>query len=154
MKTYKQLINEYTRVRQSKVDFDSGVKTARFTGSPQGMENPHTNAGYRTARDMGSGLPADQGGDGSMGSGKGQDALKFTRKERVTATEKMAARARLRKRGWVMEPNGKCHLIDPTTFVLPEGWIRGMKRYEDTYKGRMKKTAKNNNGNATLDMLF
>jgi len=29
-----------------------------------------------------------------------------------------------------------------------------MKRYDDTYKGRMKKNAKNNSGNATLDMLF
>jgi hypothetical protein len=93
MKTYKQLINEVTRIRKNKEAFDIGVKTARFTGTPEGMQNPHTNAGYRTARDMGSGLPADQGGDGSMGSGKGQDALKFTRKERVTATEKMAARA-------------------------------------------------------------
>lgn len=93
MKTFKQLINEYTRVRQSKVAFDSGVKTARFAGTPEGMQNPHTDAGYRTARDMGSGLPADQGGDGSMGSGQGQDALKFTRKQRVEATKKIAERA-------------------------------------------------------------
>jgi len=92
MKTFKQLINEVTgRVRQSKVAFDIGVKMARWTGLPQGMQNPHTNAGYQTARNMGPGLPPDQGGDGSMGSGQGQDALEFTRKQRVAATKKMAA---------------------------------------------------------------
>lgn len=28
-------------------------------------------------------------------------------------------------RGWVTDPSGKTHLIDPTTFLLPPGWIRG-----------------------------
>jgi hypothetical protein len=102
MKTYKQLINEVIRVRQSKVAFDSGVKTARWSGTPDTdtLKNPNFRAGYTTAMNMGPGVPADQGGTGPYGSsvapswaGKGQDALKFTRKERVTATEKMAARA-------------------------------------------------------------
>lgn len=93
MKTYKQLINEVTRIRKNKVAFDNGVRTARWAGLPVGMQNPHTNAGYGTARDMGSGLPADQGGDGSMGSGQGQDALKFTRQQRVEATKKIAEKA-------------------------------------------------------------
>ena len=53
------------------------------------------------------------------------------RVHKESTRQKMAEKARQRKRGWVMEPNGKCHLIDPTTFVLPEGWTRGMKRYDD-----------------------
>ena len=93
MKTYKQLINEVKRVRQSAEAWKAGVLTARWAGVPVGMENPHANAGYQTARDMGSGLPADQGGDGSMGSGLGQAALLFTRKQRVEATKKIAERA-------------------------------------------------------------
>ena len=94
MKTYKQLINEVKRVRKSKEAWDNGVRTARWAGLPDtDTRNLHHNAGHRTARDMGSGLPADDGGDGSMGSGLGQAALLFTRKQRVEATKKIAERA-------------------------------------------------------------
>lgn len=76
------------------------------------------------------------------------------RSHKESTKEKMAARARLRKRGWVTEPNGKLHLIDPTTFVLPEGWTRGMKRYEETSRGRRKTNTANGTTTATLEMLF
>ena len=69
------------------------------------------------------------------------------RSHKESTKEKMAEKARLRKRGWVMEPNGKCHLIDPTTFVLPEGWTRGMGRNKP-------KNNVNNNANGTLETLF
>lgn len=75
------------------------------------------------------------------GTRTGENNPMHGRSHKESTREKMAARARLRKRGWVTEPNGKLHLIDPTTFVLPEGWIRGMKRYDV-------------NGTATLEMLF
>jgi hypothetical protein len=75
------------------------------------------------------------------GTRTGENNPMHGRSHKESTKEKMAARARLRKRGWVTEPNGKLHLIDPTTFVLPEGWIRGMKRYDV-------------NETATLEMLL
>ena len=39
----------------------------------------------------------------------------------------MAMKASQRRRKWCVEPNGKCHLVDPVTFVLPAGWMWGMK---------------------------
>ena len=104
MKTYKQLINEVIRVRQSKVAIDSGVNAARSAGggTPEttALQNPNFHAGYTTAMNMGPGLPPDQGGTGPYGSsvapsflGKGQDALKFTRRERVAATKEIGGKA-------------------------------------------------------------
>lgn len=39
----------------------------------------------------------------------------------------MALKASQRRRKWCVEPNGKCHLVDPFTFILPAGWCWGMK---------------------------
>ena len=39
----------------------------------------------------------------------------------------MAIKASMRRRKWCVEPNGKCHLVDPLTFTLPGGWLWGMK---------------------------
>ena len=75
------------------------------------------------------------------------------RVHKESTRQKMAEKAKLRKRGWVTEPNGKCHLIDPTTFVLPEGWTRGMKRYDDTWRGKRKLNS-NGTGSGTLEALF
>lgn len=75
------------------------------------------------------------------------------RTHKESTKQKMAEKAKLRKRGWVMEPNGKLHLIDPTTFVLPEGWIRGMKRYDETWRGK-RKLKSNGTGSGTLEALF
>jgi hypothetical protein len=103
MKTYKQLINEVKiRVRQSAKAWKAGVETARWSGTPEttALQNPNFHAGYTTAMNMGPGLPPDQGGTGPYGSsvapsflGKGQDALKFTRRQRVAATKEIGTKA-------------------------------------------------------------
>jgi hypothetical protein len=46
----------------------------------------------------------------------------------------MAIKASMRRRKWCVEPNGKCHLVDPLTFTLPGGWLWGMKY--DPYRPR------------------
>ncbi len=87
------------------------------------------------------------------GTRTGENNPMHGRTHKESTREKMAARARLRKRAWVMEPNGKCHLVDPTTFVLPEGWTRGMKRYDDTWRGK-RKLKSTGTGSGTLEALF
>ena len=63
-----------------------------------------------------------------QGTRTGEDNPMYGRLQSDEAKQKIAAKARERKRGWVTEPNGTTHLIDPTTFILPDGWIRGRKR--------------------------
>ena len=62
------------------------------------------------------------------GTRVGEDNPMYGRQQKESTRNKIAVKARERKRGWVTEPNGTTHLIDPTTFVLPDGWIRGRKR--------------------------
>lgn len=63
-----------------------------------------------------------------QGTRVGEDNPMYGRQQKESTRNKIAAKARARRRGWVMEPNGTTHLIDPTTFVLPDGWIRGRQR--------------------------
>jgi hypothetical protein len=44
----------------------------------------------------------------------------------------MSIKARQRRRAWCVEPNGKTHLVDPLTFILPAGWLWG--RFYDPYR--------------------
>lgn len=62
------------------------------------------------------------------GTRVGKDNPMYGRTQKQSTKDKIAAKGRARKRGWVTEPNGTTHLIDPTTFVLPDGWIRGRQR--------------------------
>lgn len=59
------------------------------------------------------------------GTRVGEDNPMYGKSQKESTRNKIAAKARERKRGWVTEPDGTTHLIDPTTFVLPEGWLRG-----------------------------
>jgi hypothetical protein len=51
----------------------------------------------------------------------------YARRHTWESRRKMAFAASQRRRKWCVEPNGKCHLIDPLTFTLPAGWCWGMK---------------------------
>jgi len=51
----------------------------------------------------------------------------YARKHSWETRRLMAIRASQRRRKWCVEPNGKCHLVDPLTFILPAGWCWGMK---------------------------
>ena len=77
MKTYKQLINEVKRVRQSAEAWKAGAESIQSVIPPVDSDNANRN--FRAGREV---------AQGKMGR---KGALNFTRKERVTATEKMAA---------------------------------------------------------------
>jgi hypothetical protein len=71
-----------------------------------------------------------------QGTRVGEDNPMYGKSQKESTRNKIAAKARERKRGWVTEPDGTTHLIDPTTFVLPEGWIRGRGKYTPVNKGK------------------
>lgn len=87
--------------------------------------------------------------DAMRGTRIGENNPMHGRAHKESTKQKMAEKARQRKRGWVTEPNGKLHLIDPTTFVLPEGWTRGMKRYDNWGSSKLK-----SDGTGTLEALL
>jgi hypothetical protein len=56
----------------------------------------------------------------------------YARRHSWETRRKMSIKASMRRRKWCVEPSGKCHLVDPILFVLPAGWMWGMKY--DPYK--------------------
>jgi len=56
----------------------------------------------------------------------------YARRHSQKTKNEMAFKARLRRRAWCVDPSGKTHLVDPTTFILPPNWLWG--RLYDPYK--------------------
>jgi hypothetical protein len=66
------------------------------------------------------------------GTRRGENNPMHNRRHSYESRRKMSMMQSLRHRKWCVEPNGKTHLVDPRTFILPGGWKWG--RTYDPYK--------------------
>ena len=66
------------------------------------------------------------------GTRRGENNPMYNRRHSYETRRKMSMMQSIRVRRWCVEPNGKTHLVDPRTFILPSGWLWG--RTYDPYK--------------------